>query len=236
LVFVVLATLWGCDVQHELGMIVLDDGGTVDTTGLYTNQSWTGRVENYQWTSGSNAIKILIAHDSAGAIVGQAILGDATPPPPATDPNVGYPPDFPLEIDYINLYWVEGFAYSIFNGVSSPFRLRFTLENYEFWAGWCALQTPADNGGLCLPNWAGSSIGGQCSETSPTGGQSTSVDCAKYSLCVLSRVCACAATTCEVDPSVGGTISFDLAISGGTASGTTSGLINGFNVYLTQDP
>ena len=207
--------------------------------------SWTGYIENYQFASGSDAINFTFALDSTGQVVGTVVLGNGTPPPPATDPNVGYPANLPDPmgigaLDPATGYWAEGFAYSMANGIFSPQRLRFAIRNFELWSGWCALQTPVDDSGMCLPNWGGSSTGegtsSQCYQQNPANGQNTVVDCGKFNLCVVSRVCLCVSTTaCVFDPNGGTPASFDLAISGNTANGSVTGIIGDrANVHFTQ--
>jgi cysteine-rich repeat protein len=209
--------------------------------------SWTGYIENYQFASGSDVIDFTFAIDFSGQVIGKVVLGNGTPPPPATDPNVGYSANLPDAMgkvvrDPVTGYWAEGFAYSMAKGTFSPERLRFTISNFELWSGWCALQTPVDDSGMCLPNWGGSSNPGsgtssQCYQQNPANGQNTVVDCGKFNLCVVSRVCLCSTTACVFDPNGGTPASFDLAISGTTANGSVTGIIGDrANVHFTQDP
>jgi hypothetical protein len=165
-------------------------------------------------------------------------LGNGTPPPPATNPNVGYPPG--LATEGIDAQWSEGFAYSMTSGTFQPQRLRFTISNYQLWSGWCALQTPVDGTDGCLPNWGGSSMGDganqQCWQQNPATGQNTPVNCEKWNLCTLSHVCLCSTTACVYDPSSGTTVSFDLAVTGPAADGSVVGLISDrANVHFNLD-
>jgi hypothetical protein len=213
---------------------------------LGPSQSWTGYVENYTFPSGSDVIKLSFSYDSNGHVVGQVILGNGTPPPPATDPNVGYPPGFtgpmyePTEI--------EGFAYSLAGGTLAASRLRFTIEGTEPWAGWCALQTPPSDGSSgCLPNFSSAAMGGggtQCSYTT-SGGPTVVVDCGKWNLCEgpmatsLASVCLCAPTGCGARPGLFPT-SFDMFLANGAASGSMVGSAvspeqTPYNVHFLQD-
>jgi len=167
--------------------------------------SWTGYIENYQFPSGSDVIRFTSTVDSSGQVMVTVFLGNGTPPPPATDPNVGYPPGLATEgmmLDSASNYWSEGFAYSMTSGTFQPQRLRFTINNYQLWSGWCALQKPIDDSGMCLPAWgggSGTSDGTNCSATCripPMGTQllstarsTTCVTCltsarARHSLCL----------------------------------------------------
>lgn len=210
---------------------------------LGPTQSWIGYVENYTFPSGSDVIKLSFAYDSNGQVVGQVILGNGTPPAPATDPNVGYPPGFtgpiyePTEI--------EGFAYSIVGGTLAGSRLRFTIEGTEPWAGWCALQTPPSDGSSgCLPNLSRAEISqAQCSYTT-TSGATSAVDCGKWYLCEgpmgtsAASVCFCTSTGCGARPGLFPT-SFDMFLANGAASGSMVGSAVGqtpYNIHFLQDP
>ena len=206
---------------------------------LGSSQSWTGYVENYQFSSGSDVIRFTFAADSAGQIIGTVLLGNAVPPPAATDPNIGYPSDFAATQVDVSSYWVEGFSYSMANGKLTPDRVRFTARGNELWSGWCMLQTSVDSSGMCLPSWGplpSWANHGQCAQVNPANGQTIDVDCGKLALCIESPVCICSATTCSVDLSTGGTVSFDLALSGTAANGSIVGNLGQYNVHFTQDP
>ena len=207
--------------------------------------SWTGYIENYQFPSGSDVIKFTSTVDSAGQVKVTVFLGNGTPPPPATDPKVGYPPALrTLAMNGMmppdNDYWAEGFAYSVASGTFSGQRLRFTIKNSQLWSGWCALQKPVDNSGMCLPeSWParGCDESHQCSMMNYATGQVIQVDLAAFNLCLSYRVCACSTTACDSDPSSGIAASFDLAVIGPAADGSVVGLISErANVHFTLDP
>ncbi len=217
------------------------DAGASGTLGPV--QSWTGWVENYQFPSGSDVIKFSFASDSAGQVVGQVVFGVGTPPPPATDPNVGYPD----ENDTGAYTQMEGFPYSMVTTSYTPSRLRFTIQENEPWTGWCALQTPMFDGDTtCLPAWNGmlDPNNNYCALFNPNG-ETLVVDCGKFNLCP--RVCICSAASCRVklpedttspfDPSPAArTVSFDLALSGSIGSGSVVGGMDDHNVHFTKDP
>src|SRR3954470_21622802 len=50
---------------------------------------WDGYTEAQQFVFGSDRIRVKIGGDGQGTLV----LGESQTYPPATDPNVGYPPD-----------------------------------------------------------------------------------------------------------------------------------------------
>ena len=200
--------------------------------------TWTGYIDGYQFPSGSNAIRLALG---IGQVTGMVVLGDGVALPPATDPNVGYPPDY----DPANgVYWAEGFAYSIVYGKAAPWQLQFGIRNNELWSGWCAEQTPVAGSSTCLPNWPGDHIIGtngspdQCYQQDPANGRKTVVDCGKYDLCITDPVCACSAPACVLNPNSGTTAIFLLAIpdNSTTATGTVNGIAGpGAPVHFTQD-
>jgi hypothetical protein len=246
-----LVILGACKADHPIGTVEPDAGSdasrstspgpdlsiatpgqTVDVQPLGPLglvESWTGWIENYQFPSGSDVIKFSFASDPNGRIAGQVVLGSGTPPPPATDPNVGYPPGFSGEL----LPQMEGLAFSMVAGNLTPNRLRFAFDNLEPWAGWCALQTPYDGSGSFLPNWGSSMIENVCTLFNPDGGTLV-VDCGRLNL-YLDRICECSTTSCSLRPADGGTVFFDLALSGDTASGSWT-WSDSHNVHFTKDP
>ena len=256
-----LLILGGCDANHTLGQF--QDAGLrpsdSDTAALSAtepngrvtpdipdaavigplgpSQSWTGYIENYQYTYGSDTVHLAFATDSTGQVVGTAVLGSGTPPAPATDPNVEYPPGLSAR-GGPGTAWVQGFSYSMLDGKLTSNRLRFTLHVYELWSGWCALQTPVDDSGMCVPNGSATCVDGKCTITSSANGQKiTNVDAGKLSLCSMAEVCLCSTTTCVANLwSIGPTASFDMVISGTDASGSTAGSFGDRNVHFTQDP
>jgi hypothetical protein len=215
--------------------------------------TWTGYVDDsdnpdFEFASGSNAIRLTLAVDTYGQVAGMVWLGNGPPPPPAADPDVGYPPEpWVRSNQYAELssnYWAEGFGYSMTNGTLSPDRLQFSIDNMELWSGWCALQptTWANDGGSCLPNWDSTSTtlaNGQpyCYQTNPANRQLVVRDCGKLALCD-GGVCTCSTTGCDYEPSLSDSMAiFDLAPSNGTAAGTVYQLFSSIaKVYFTQDP
>jgi hypothetical protein len=169
----------------------LPDARTLETLGPL--ESWTGYVENLRFPSGSDTIKLSYGYDSSGQVVGSVVFGNGTPPSPATDPNVGYPSNMdgrsPVQIP------TEGLSYSIATGTFTANRLRFTVNAFEPWDGWCRLQpAPQDGSDMCLPNWGGGSTPKGCYQTSPAG-KDVTVDCGKLTLC-LGRICLCSSVGC----------------------------------------
>jgi hypothetical protein len=213
--------------------------------------TWTGHVDDsdnpdFEFPSGSNAIRLTLAVDAYGQVAGMVWLGNGQPPPPATDPEVGYPTEPWVRSNQygeLSSYWAEEFGYSMTNGASLPDHLRFSIDNHELWSGWCALQptTWANDGGSFLPNWDSTSAtlaSGQpyCYQTNPANNQVVVRDCGKLSLWS-SGVCTCSTTSCDYDPSLSDSMAvFDLALSNGTAAGTVYQLFSSIaKVTFTQD-
>ncbi len=244
-------------VKDAGGGVVLPPDGAADAGGFKPlgpgPTTWTGYVDDsdnpdFEFASGSNAIRLTLAVDAYGQVAGMVWLGNGPPPPPAADPDVGYPPEpWVRSNQYAELssnYWAEGFGYSMTNGTLSPDRLQFSIDNMELWSGWCALQptTWANDGGSCLPNWDSTSTtlaNGQpyCYQTNPANRQLVVRDCGKLALCD-GGVCTCSTTGCDYEPSLSDSMAiFDLAPSNGTAAGTVYQLFSSIaKVYFTQDP
>ncbi len=81
------------------------------------------------------------------------------PPPPATDPDTGYPPELDArDQDMLRINILPRFDYRIFDARVEEQRFSFWFTNNDLWRDWCALQTPypVDNGGRleyhCLPD------------------------------------------------------------------------------------
>jgi len=256
----------GCDNSHLLGAVdggagtggtqgpspdaMTPEGGATDVPtsgqdGSIVAESWTGYIENYMFPSGSDAVHISFVTDGAGQVSGFISLGNGTPPPPPTDPNVGYPADLLQQAFDVTSasrsYVAEGFAYSMHAGTFIGGRLRFRQEGGDVWRDWCAIQTPAGTSGRCLPN-AGFMISGDhmsCGLYDSATQQYTPVDCGKLALCGgLGSVCRCDTQACTLDENAGsGRTTFDITFDGLRASGSTSGQLgDDRNVHLTKDP
>jgi hypothetical protein len=187
---------------------------------LGSAESWTGYVEGSQFASGSDLIKFSIAYDSSGQVVGTVIFGNGTPPPPATDPNVGYPPGFNYALGSPIPY--EGFEYSIVAGSYLDRRLTFAVDTAELWADWCALQPPPTNGSTtCVPNFTQEQPGpGNSCTITMASGKTQQLDCGKLALCQAMSVCTCSSLGCSTNWSSHGEITIDVFVVGDTASGS----------------
>jgi hypothetical protein len=202
-------------------------------------QSWTGYVENFKFGSGSDSLKLIFTPDISGQVTGTVTFGNGIAPPPATDPNVGYPPGMNTTTTMPNEY-LEGSTFTIRSGSLQSNRLRFTIDPIELWSGWCALQpAPTDGSDICTPE-VFYSFESDATHTAcvlhPTANESVPFNCVKWDLCMMSRVCACSPTGCVANYEESGyKLSFDVFLPSG--SGSMSGTVFGsdHNVHFTQD-
>lgn len=214
-------------------------GGSTGAAGLKAgplgpSQSWTGYVEQINFPSGSDQIKLTFASDANGVVAGTVVFGEGSPPPPATDPDVGYPAGVgsdgaggaPGTVPF------EGYPYTFDGGTLDAHRLRFTVNLSQLWAGWCALQTQASDGSSgCVPNWSSVSDGHSCWLIDPKTDTKVAYDCGKVMLCSPVGQCSCTASGCTFTQT--GTLwaTFDVFSSGDTMSGSALGV----NVHFVRD-
>jgi hypothetical protein len=235
----------GPSAAHDSEPILLPLGPSLDASGAM-EQVWIGHLVDQQFPDGSDALTLTLDFAPGGQVTGTLLLGDGALLQPPTDPNVGYPPG---NQGVITL--VEGFPYTILDGVLSDSRLSFQISEYEVWTQWCALQTsylvqPGNDAGPpsayigpdiygCLPIDPSYEFGYGpmgCLFESPDGAFSP-IDCGKLNLCGGSGVgvCQCSATGCQVFASANPGPSLDLLLAGTKADGTMSG---GFGHYKVQ--
>lgn len=166
----------------------------------------------YRFPSGSSRILLEIDASSESFATGFITFGDTAPPPPATDPDVGYPldPDFFIESagakDYSVRPPVDGFAYS-FRQILVPSdldaagltwedeivfheegrvvdgKIEISFHTLDVMQSWCALQTAETCPGDEQISWDDE---GGCF----MGDEFTPMDCHKMALCA-SNVCQC---------------------------------------------
>jgi hypothetical protein len=109
---------------------------------------WTGYIENFQAINSDDSIKISMSVDASGMLSGQVTIGQQSPPAPATDPSIPWPPSL-QNVDptrdsssaYIPPTYVAGFAYSARSIAWESQRLKFMIPKHEPWQPWCGLQT-----------------------------------------------------------------------------------------------
>jgi len=186
---------------------------------------WVGHIENYQFPSGSNLVHLFIEGADDTSFCGSVTFGVAPLPPPATNPDVGYPPDVNIQL-LRNTAWrvpYEGFNYRIQEAIVSGNNFRFQVLVNELWKSWCVLQTShpthenlpyppyrcVASGTAQTSSEAGADGRTECALVDPSN-QRTVLDCDKLSLCVGPRlpnsvgpgdsVCECNAVGCNGHP------------------------------------
>jgi hypothetical protein len=223
----------GSAVAGTNGTTAAGTGGTAVMAGpLGASTTWTGYVENSKFPSGSDALTMTFGTDANGIVKGTIVFGAGTPPPPATDPNVGYPVSASSGVGFNLNYLAEGYTYAYDGGSLEAQRLRYSVNISQLWAGWCAMQTPPVDGSTgCLPAWGGSTSENICSLQNPNTGVNTPVDCGKFSLCGTSSPCHCSGSGCGI---VENDTVFDVFVSDGTASGSMDGPFGRNNVHFVK--
>ena len=203
----VLVPLAGVQACAQKGSTV-DLGTNVTGASLadYVDE-WDGYTEAQQFVSGSDRIRVKIGSDGQGTLV----LGESQTYPPATDPNVGYPPDEDAMAVIIKpSMFRAGMEYPLHGVKVESKRIRFTVSTNDFYKAWCELQTPVPTTGnpdvyFCGPN--GYSGNGEMCFAGDTGAP---VNCAKAALCTGPLVCACTATSCTSNTDF--SVQFDAAL------------------------
>ncbi|HEY3498101.1 MAG TPA: hypothetical protein VGK73_25555 [Polyangiaceae bacterium] len=204
---------------------------------------WVGYVQAYDFESGSDQVELTLDATGTGTIV----LGSGTPPPPATNPDIGYPEGHPLTIatsswnDFVP--W-EGYEYPVHDTQVVDRRVQFEFHLTELFEGWCALQTPYPTtvGGefACLPNGGISAMGeGNCFLRPNGSNERVPVDCGKLALCASQgfRVCTCDAETCRAAGHAGplGTLDGRLEADGNELTGTVTLGNESLTIHLVRE-
>ncbi len=112
---------------------------------------WDGYAEAYTFQpSGSDRIHMTLDAQGNGSI---RVGTDPLLPPP-TDPNVGFPPgrEYPKDI-VADTGLREGFLYPLHAAQVDAARIRIGLKPFDYYAPWCALQTPTTSS-PGIPRWA----------------------------------------------------------------------------------
>jgi hypothetical protein len=216
---------------RDAGVRPLGDAGP---PGDRAGDAWSGYIEAFRTGPGSDHVRIVFdaLPTPSGARSGVVVFGEGAPPPVATDPNVGYPPaGFGGSPS-------EGLEYRFDDAVVEVSRIRLSIDLGQLYETWCALQYPVERSPgsaeyACLPNAAYSAGDDGCSYLPDPGGEWIAVDCDRAALCGLmgGSVCSCTASECTAGSA--GPASFDIHVTGDTATGTVD-LRGPHNVYLSR--
>jgi len=193
----------------------------------YVDQ-WDGYTEAHEFVPGSDRVRVKINGDGQGTLV----LGESQTYPPATDPNVGYPPGENDMFGFLKQSMFRpGMEYPLHGVKVESKRIRFTVSLNDFYKSWCELQTPVatndPNVYFCGPN-NGYSMNdqGMCFD----GLTQAPIDCGKAALCMGPLTCVCTATSCT--SSEDQSVQFDAALR---EDGTLlDGTFNNANVRLER--
>jgi hypothetical protein len=223
--------------------------------------TWDGYAEATTFApDGSDRVRLTIDVNNGGTVT----IGNAPALPPATDPDVGYPPS--TDPADPSGFW-EGFAYPAHAAaITSSNRIQLGLDPEDILATWCPLQTSYPEyqlyvGDGAMPTFygcvkhglsygfgggnspdGGPDAGPQCVLTDGDGG-SQPIDCGKLQLCVIGNACACDATGCVARTVPAGTQAagypgeLDATVDGTTLTGTLALPNEGrLTIHLTKTP
>jgi hypothetical protein len=195
--------------------------------------TWRGSVQGSS-SDWSQMTLVITGASQTGGLCGTLQIVPGTPPAPATDPNLGYPPGAEPYTNPVTLFPMSGFSYSLLAGSTDGTRLEFGVSPNDPFRGWCAIQPPiadTENPGhfACAPNDNTMYMNGVWTLTPPSGPPFT-IDGQKLALCGggdLAQVmpCTCSAASCTALPTGNATfgiMSFDLVLSGDTLTGSNS--------------
>jgi hypothetical protein len=189
---------------------------------------WTGYIENFR-PDVDDAIAVDISAASDGTLSGTVRFGKGAAPPAASDPALPWPPG-PREIQ---TSYVVGVDYTARDIAWLSRRLKLTVETYEPWQPWCALQQsyPGEpDGFMCIPQGTlMDDLAGQC-WIAPESGPVIAIDCDKASLCF--EMCTCDASGCEAWDDV--TYALDVAFHDAAAEGSINMWNANYNLRLTR--
>jgi hypothetical protein len=243
------------------------DDGPVEGGDDTLSGHYTGYIESFAFDDGSDVVSLdlsLQPDDSITGTVYFAFADGGAPLPPATDPNVGYPPALgPSRSNLPDIY--EGFFFTMQGGTYTAPRVQLSIRQAELWTQWCAIQTPVAKYANATPDAScgvdlyaygclgdvGYSMNGgfpatctafTCQDPTPTP-----IDCLKLGLCstVLlptgstswPTACACTATGCTAALVGSAVVAFDMRFGAGALNGSVTapdGQVH--NVYLTRVP
>jgi hypothetical protein len=216
--------------------------GTPDAVGDPLVGVWEGNLVGYVFPSGSTKIVLTFAKSTDGTYVAGIQFGEGPPPPPATDPSVGYPAGVTPATPPEKHFYAEGFDYTANSLTISDSTITFDINLFTLWKDWCSLEPvidwspdlPGQFG--CVSHWKWTSNpDGTCTETNPSTGELVPIDCGKLTLCLVDRVCLCKTGGCvlaDSNASIKGIADFthetmDFSISGAPITG---------NAVLTRQP
>jgi hypothetical protein len=180
--------------------------GAAEMTG-----TWNGYVELLKFASGSDQVSFDITAVTGTAVTGTVLFGNGTLLPPPTSASEDYPAGGASLFDSGMANEVEGFRYTMMDADLTDGRLTLSLDLFQLWGGWCALQTPITSPHPPPTFWCG---GADLMDQTQA-----QIDC--------QLICACTATACAPRDLSAAPISFDLTLIDGELVGSVVGLYGG---------
>ena len=208
--------------------------------------TWSGHIETLSLPQNvPDSLRLILSVAADGTFSGQVTFAGSAPPPP-TDPERSWPPNY--DITMYDPSFLPGTSYAVHDLRWQSRRLRFSLDLYEAWQPFCALQQPFPlpdlSGGVPAGVTPGDTYwcnAGMIYDEDPAGtgtctislstGVKEPVSCQKYWMCSL--MCQCDAGGCHAKPEL--TNMVDIAFDGASASGSISLGLN-YNLRLMRDP
>ena len=197
LLLVLIATPFACsdpgkvDIGDPIGSSLADYAG-----------NWDGYAELYMFGDGASD-RVRVVMDASGQ--GTIQFGDSPLLPPPTDPNVSYPVPSTDPTFGSLLSLRDDVRYPLHDVTLAASRIRFRVNIFDVYAGWCELQTPVPrtSGGYTCENANDMTpITATMDEATDTcyysyqDGSAETVNCGKWLLCVNTDVCNCTASSC----------------------------------------
>jgi hypothetical protein len=213
---VTLGLLTGCGGESvDLG----EDTDTEQQSSTLAG-NWVATLSSAAFVNtGPKLLRLAIDAEGQGTLSVGAVTLD-----PPTDPNVGYPPEAHADgaqSSALLVHLYDGIAYDLRNVSANHQGVRFEVDAFQAFEGWCELQTPilTSAGYRCRQNWGGGvrRTDGQkhCFLTNPVTNENQEEDCVAISLCVLDAPRGCHCTEAECSVNDGGrraAVAFDLAL------------------------
>ena len=175
---------------------------------------WEGAEESFTFEP-MQAVRLEIRGATTSDVCGSFLYGELNPPPRASDPDAGYPPE-PWGSSSYQRNALMGFPYEITGGARAT-TLRISISTYQLWQDWCAMQPPLfDLEGnvhpTCVENAPGmANDDGTCTFQTDRGPVTYSAG--KCGLCRLgpAAVCSCTAAGCE--PMSGSSLNYEFTLT-----------------------
>jgi len=229
------------------------DSGGGSSSASPLSGTYSGYLENYAFSDGSDAVVMKLAFSASNSVTGTIYFGTGSPLPPATDPTVGYPPGYGESGPDSYAWPLERFDFTVLGGTYASPRVEVSLQPTEVWKHWCEIQTVTypwfsndsrEDGGCgsmlgygCLPNhvsWQSGGSGSCAWQSCDTA--MTHIDCGKLALCSpWPGTCTCTATSCSMPLPSKGPIAFDMTFAAGALDGSVTWIDgNLHNVHLAK--